>query len=352
MTHLLLHVVVKPILTMVSTKFSKTVASALLFGATSVPSTYAFTTTIPFAARTPLPSTTRSEPKKTTVTEVKRSGMTLNAIVDPYFLGTELLAYSDDPLGDQLSGVNGAVVAGIVGAVIAVGIGFTALLPKVGSAKFALTEEEESAVQRVELGYDSKAWEQELTEEGTKGYVNRKRQAGEAKEAYQIGKIAKDVKNRSLRYSETNLGFIACLIRAAQPNAGDLFVDLGSGAGRSTLAAATVFPSFKKCIGVEFLQPLTKLSNGYKGKVKGRKANIEFVTADFAEYDLSSTDIVFASASYFNNGDLEKALETLSSGAKVLITDKRLGSGFKLVTQVDDPSGDLVLNTGYVFEKL
>ena len=228
----------------------------------------------------------------------------------------------------------------------------TALLPSVGAAKFTLNEQEEDAVNRVDLGFDSKAWEQELTETGTKGYVNRRRQAVEAKENYQEGKLARDVKDRSLRYSEADLGFIACLIRAATPNPGDTLVVLGSGAGRSTLGAASIFPSFKKCIGVEFLQPLVKLSNGYKGKVRGKKAPIEFVNADFAEYDLSSADVVFATATYFNNGDLETALSTLQSGAKVMIIDKRLGAGFQLITQVEDPSGDLVLNTGYVYEKI
>lgn len=221
-----------------------------------------------------------------------------------------------------------------------------------GSAKFTLTEEEESAVSRVEQAYDSKAWEQELTEEGTKGYVNRRRQALEAKEKYQDGKLARDVKDRSLRYSEADLGFIACLIRAASPEPGDVLVTLGSGTGRSTLGAATIFPAFKKCIGVEFLNPLVKLSNSYKGKVRGKKAPVEYVNADFAEYDLSGADIVFTSATYFNNGDLEAGLSTLPSGAKVMIIDKRLGGGFQLITQVEDPSGDLVLNTGYVFEKI
>lgn len=288
----------------------------------------------------------------------KKEITSLNLIMDPlsgvdHFYGTsELLSYSDDPLGDLLSGVNGIVVAGILGAVVAVGVGFTALLPKVGSAKFTLTEEEESAISRVELGFDAKAWEQELTEEGTKGYVNRRRQALEAKEKYQDGQLARDVKDRSLRYSEADLGFIACLIRAAEPNPGDVLVTLGSGAGRSTLGAAALFPKFKKCIGVEFLKPLVQLSNGYRGKVRGSKASVEFVNADFAEYDLSVADIVFATATYFNNGDLEAGLSTMSPGAKVMIIDKRLGAGFQLVTQVEDPSGDLVLNTGYVYEKL
>lgn len=299
------------------------------------------------------------------------SSSSLQALLDPSSLAnSELLAYSDDPLGDLLFGANGFVIAGIVATIAAVGVLFTVLIPKIGagSATFTLSEEEELAVQRVSIGYDSKDWEQELTEEGTKGYVNRKRQAEEAKVAYKknAGGLTSSgdgevetfdirraaIKDRSLRYAETNLGFIACLLRAADPTPGMLLVNLGSGTGRSTLAAATLFPKFKKCVGVEFLAPLIKLSNSYKGKVKGSKAAVEFTQADMADYDLSKADLVFASAKYLTNGDLEKSLESLSSGAKVMITDKRLGGGFKLVTQVDDPSGDLVLNTGYVYEKV
>jgi len=330
--------------------FSYTGLSLFLLAALSNPSAHAFTPA-PFVRKANVYSNGfKSSPI------MKKESMVLN-MVDPSFIvdqcsSSELLAYSDDPLGDLLTGVNGAVVAGILGTVVAIGIGFTALLPKVGAAKFTLTPEEEDAVSRVESGYDAKDWERELTEEGTKGYVNRKRQANEAKEKYQDGKLARDVKDRSLRYSEANLGFIACLVRAADPNPGDVLAVLGSGAGRSTLGSAAVFPGFKKCIGIEFLPELVKLSNGYKGKVRGKKAPVEFVNADFAEYDLSGVDIVFATATYFNNGDLEAGLSTLPSGAKVMIIDKRLGAGFKLISQVEDPSGDLVLNTGYVFEKI
>lgn len=264
-----------------------------------------------------------------------------------------LLSYSDDPVGDQLKGVNGLVIGGILATFVSIGVGFKALLPSVGKASFILTPEEESAIDRVTTAYDSQKWQQELTEEGTKGYVERRNKAQDAKDKYQDGRVGRDIKDRSLRYSETDLGFVACMIRAAEPAPGAKFVDLGSGCGRSTLGAAGVFPGFGKCVGVEFLEPLVKLSNGYKGKVRGKKAPVEFVSADFAEYDLSDADVVFASATYYNNGDLEKSLTTLGSGAKVLTIDKRLSGGdFRLITEVEDPNRDLVLNTGYVFEKL
>lgn len=281
--------------------------------------------------------------------QLKAVPETLSALSD---LTSTLLSYSDDPVGDQLKGVNGVVIGGTLATFVAIGVGFKALLPSVGKKSFILTPEEEDAISRVDKAYDATAADQQLTEEGTIGYVKRRDKANAAKAAYQSGKFDRNMKDRSLRYSETDLGFIAGLIGAAEPSPGSLFVDMGSGCGRSTLAAAAIFPGFGKCIGVEFLEPLVKASNGYKGKVRGKKAPVEFVAADFAEYDLSDADVVFASATYYNNGDLEKGLATLSSGAKVLTIDKRLGAGFQLITEVEDPNRDLVLNTGYVFEKI
>ena len=264
-----------------------------------------------------------------------------------------LLSYSDDPVGDQLKGVNGAVLGAIAVTVLALGAGFTALLPKVGSASFTLSDEELEAIQRVENGYDNKAWEKELTEQGTKGFVNRKRKAEEAKEKYQrTVDSLREMKDKSLRYSETDLGFVASLLRAAEPQPGDSLVNLGSGTGRSTVAAAAIYPSFKKVTGIEFLQDLNKLSKGYAGKVRGRKASVEFKSADFASEDLSQYDMAFVAGTYLNAKEVGQALSTLSSGAKVMTIDSRLGAGFQLITTVDDPSGDLVLNTGYVYQKL
>mmetsp|Transcript_2054 Transcript_2054/g.2750 ORF Transcript_2054/g.2750 Transcript_2054/m.2750 type:complete len:330 (+) Transcript_2054:80-1069(+) len=264
-----------------------------------------------------------------------------------------LLSYSDDPVGDQLKGINGAVLGAIGVSVVALGIGFAALIPKVGSVTFALTEEEEDAIARVENGYDNKAWEKELTEQGTKGFVNRKRQAEEAKEKYQstVSNL-REMKDKSLRYSEANLGFIACLLRAADPQPGYKLVDLGSGTGRSTIGAATIYPSFSKVVGIEFLDTLARSSKGFVGKVRGRKASVEFKAADFGDEDLSGFQMAFVDGKYLNAAEVGAALSTLPSGAKIMTIDLRLGSGYSLVTTVDDPSGDLVLNTGYVYEKL
>jgi len=259
-------------------------------------------------------------------------------------------------VGDIIAEINPAALAATLVAIAAIGFSFVQLLPSIGAAAFELTEAEEAATSAVASAYDNAAWEQEITEEGSKGYVNRRRLANEAKLAYQEGKMDREVRDKSLRYSETNLDFMAVLLRSVDPSPRQTLVTLGSGTGRSTLAAAALYPSLSKCVGIEFLPELVKLSNGYRGKVKGRKASSEFVAGDFTDDAISSrflsnADIVFATATFFNRGELEASLDSLKVGAKVVTVDERLrGKRFKFVDEVNDAAGDLQLNTGYVYE--
>jgi len=270
-----------------------------------------------------------------------------------------MIAYTNDPVGDLLAEVKPAYLAATLVAIGAVGVTFAQLLPSIGAAAFELTEEEESAVSAVSNAFDAADWEKEDTEEGTKGYVNRRRQANEAKLAYQEGKSNREVRDSSLRYAETNLDFLAVLLRSVGIQRGQNFVDVGSGCGRTTLGSAALYPTLGKCTGVEFLPELVKMSNSYRGKVKGRKASTDFINGDFTDPVLNAklfakADIVFASATYFNKNELEIALEdTLPIGSKVIMVDQRLrGSSFKLVDEVNDAAGDLQLNTGYIYEKV
>jgi hypothetical protein len=137
------------------------------------------------------------------------------------------LSYSDDPLGDIISTINVPILGATLVGIAAVGLSFARLIPSLGAEAFVLTEEEEAATSSVRNAFDNADWEKEEVEEGTKGYINRRRQANEAKEKYQEGKVTRDVKDKSLRYSETNLDFLAVLLRAARPQRGG--EKLGSG---------------------------------------------------------------------------------------------------------------------------
>ncbi|GMI05017.1 hypothetical protein TrRE_jg13540 [Triparma retinervis] len=270
-----------------------------------------------------------------------------------------LLSYSDDPLGDIIATINVPILGATIAGIAAVGLSFARLLPSLGAEAFVLTPEEEAACVSVSNAFDSADWEKEEVEEGTKGYINRRRQANEAKEKYQEGKTAREVKDRSLRYSETNLDFLCVLLRAVEPQRGEVLIDLGSGCGRTTLGAAALFPALGKATGIEFLPELVKLSNGYRGKVRGRKASTEFINGDFTDPVVQSkylpkADIIFATASFFNKGEVERAIEeNVKVGARVITVDERLRSkSFKLIEEVVDGAGDLQLNNGYVYEKV
>ena len=50
------------------------------------------------------------------------------------------------------------------------------------------------------------------------------------------------------------------LIDVAKPKPGEIFYDLGCGAGRPVITTALAFPYLKVCKGIEFLEGLTSLA--------------------------------------------------------------------------------------------
>ena len=142
------------------------------------------------------------------------------------------------------------------------------------------------------------------------------------------------------------------------------FVDLGSGAGRLVLAAASMNPGWKRVRGVEFLPSLHSLA---EEKLSEAKALPEFLTSpvvlearswDSPELDLSSVDIAFAytTALPAEGGLLVSFTQALKSKLKkntvVITTDYQLGDGFSLLSTIDGENpGTGGLSTGYIFLK-
>lgn len=50
--------------------------------------------------------------------------------------------------------------------------------------------------------------------------------------------------------------YLAKMLRLAQPNPGDVFVDMGSGTGKACVATGLLYPELAACRGVELLQGL------------------------------------------------------------------------------------------------
>ncbi|KAJ8601074.1 hypothetical protein CTAYLR_009729 [Chrysophaeum taylorii] len=99
----------------------------------------------------------------------------------------------------------------------------------------------------------------------------------------------------------------------------DIFYDLGSGAGKPPIAAATAFP-FKKCVGIEYLGPLVDASKDAQREYEARSddlrklldstpARVEFVEGDVASLDWSDATVCFANSTCFDD-DLMDAIAT------------------------------------------
>ena len=122
-----------------------------------------------------------------------------------------------------------------------------------------------------------------------------------------------------------------------------IFYDLGSGTGKAVLAMS-LMQKFKKCIGIEYLENLIKLSQGIKQNYDktiinifennkqllsfGRPNIIEFVQGDFLKHSWEDATIIFANSTCFSldmiKNIAEKANKECKSGTIIITFTKRL----------------------------
>mmetsp|Transcript_22252 Transcript_22252/g.29088 ORF Transcript_22252/g.29088 Transcript_22252/m.29088 type:complete len:334 (+) Transcript_22252:88-1089(+) len=271
---------------------------------------------------------------------------------------SNILSYSDEAT-DTNTLVLGTIGLFSVATAVIFGV-LLAGLSKPSAGKIELSEEEEVIVGSISNVFDATEKDRQITERGTIGEVNRKKKAESAKTAYQKGKDPREVRDRTLNYAEIDLSFLIALLRNAKPQPGDVFFDLGSGTGKAVLTAAKLY-DWSKCVGVEFLQPLTAMAKSFQGKaakVPGYSPSVEFITNDFCnpEVDVSQADVLFAySSKYDSNGlyltELSAKLAECKPGARIITIDKRLKGPFKLVRELEDPNGDLQTLRGFVWER-
>jgi trans-aconitate methyltransferase len=149
----------------------------------------------------------------------------------------------------------------------------------------------------------------------------------------------------STTYGEVRAASVHELLSAVAPREGENFIDLGSGLGTATLAAAMLFP-FRRLVGVELLTGLgdaaRKALSRYDAEVRPQlselhqQQRIEFLDGDLLEVDLSDFDVVFSQAVCFDAELMAKMaarLETLKSGARVVLVGHQLSSS--AFTQID-----------------
>lgn len=127
-------------------------------------------------------------------------------------------------------------------------------------------------------------------------------------------------------YGEVDIISFISILEAAHPKSGQIFYDLGSGAGKAVFTAALAF-DFAACKGIELVPELYQLSIQLQQQLPELNKRIEFVNADFLTVDLTDADIVFINAACFM-GETWQAitmkLKQLRPGTRIILGSKAL----------------------------
>ena len=105
-------------------------------------------------------------------------------------------------------------------------------------------------------------------------------------------------------YGEVLFPYFIPLFELAKPKEGEIFWDIGCGAGRPLAIVSLNFPQLKKCFGVELLEGLYDLAKSSASQVMNQTAfkdvvPIEILQGDMLAVDWSNADIVYASSICF-----------------------------------------------------
>ena len=140
----------------------------------------------------------------------------------------------------------------------------------------------------------------------------------------------------SLTYGELTDKSIVEVLDVVKPKTGEVFYDLGSGAGKPVLWSSVLY-DWKKCCGIELLKGLSELSQQQAQKLKtnpeilklfpDKKFDIGFINANMLEVDFTDANVILANATAFS-ADLWQSLcekfLTLSVGTRITSLTKSI----------------------------
>lgn len=134
-------------------------------------------------------------------------------------------------------------------------------------------------------------------------------------------------------YGEIDFLPFYTILEQVRPESHEVFYDLGSGAGKAVLAAASFF-SLQRVYGIELLPGLYELACAQQKKAEAWAQNytialskIVFIQDDFLNYDISSGDIIFINATCVNYVTWQKLIEKfllLKKGSRLIVTTKKI----------------------------
>lgn len=128
------------------------------------------------------------------------------------------------------------------------------------------------------------------------------------------------------------------ILSDADSKSESVFYDLGSGSGKAVILAS-LFGNFSKLTGIEIIKELLQESKRILARfdpevrpilpTDRQEQVIDFVNADFLEYDFSDADVIFAHSTCFYDElmlALERKCATLKKGTKILLVTKTFQS--------------------------
>jgi precorrin-6B methylase 2 len=145
-------------------------------------------------------------------------------------------------------------------------------------------------------------------------------------------------------------------MRLCEPKPGEVFWDLGCGAGKCMVAAALGFPNLHSVNGVEYLEGLYEcaIQAGTRYKELG-PVPFNLVNDDMLKVDWSAADIIFTSSICFPDELIDGIFEkcaALKPGTRI-ITLKQLGESEDFVMRHNLRVKMTWGKTGvYIFEKV
>jgi len=128
------------------------------------------------------------------------------------------------------------------------------------------------------------------------------------------------------------------ILEKAKAQSGDIFYDLGCGIGKAVFTAALYFDLAKAC-GIELLPGLYATAHAQIAKATSlltaaphhqRLAAVQFVHANFLNYNFSDADILFINATCLSYPTWEKLLAQfmlLKKGSRIIVTSKKIQQG-------------------------
>lgn len=155
---------------------------------------------------------------------------------------------------------------------------------------------------------------------------------------------AQGITDVAYTYGEIDFFSFAAALKVCEPQSGEIFYDIGAGAGKTVLASALLY-DFAKVRGIESLDALYQLSlkqldlfikniKQYKYFAK-RNFDIEFYSQNLLETPFEEADIVFINASCYIDDfwlGIHKKIDQLKVGSRIILASKRLkGEQYALI---------------------